>query len=216
MFNGFKWVWEECRWELANVKTFSNPGLILPGLRYLFAIFKLLSIGGWINRNYRYFTSQELKDSGYLYIFRRMDFYILLWIVLELLVTFLQHRSPQIFHEPWRIVVLGFASYRLFEIFQAWVCQFILTYKWDPINASRSLVIAFGGYWEVVVIGGIIRAVANQPGPLTNSITTMILNPANEGTSPIQYIQIMFVLLFIIVVAKQMVGKMSTVETDKE
>ena len=214
MSKGIKWVWEECSWEVANVKTFASPGLILPGLRYLFAIFKLLSVGGWINRKYRYFTSQELKDSGYMYIFRRMDIYILLWVVMELLAMLLILRSPTVAQGPALGFFLVVFGYRLFEIFQAWVNQFLLTYKWDPINASRSLVIAFGGFLEVAIIGGIIRAANNQSDVWTNSIQAMILNPANEGMSPVMYIQIVFVLLFVVVVAKQMIGRMATADRE--
>ncbi len=214
MFKGFKWVWEECSWEVANVKTFANPGFILPGLRYLFAVLKLLSFGGWINRRYRYFTSQELKDSGYLHIFFKMDIYVLCWIVLEFLAMFLVFRSPTVVQGSLLAVVLVVSSYRLLEIFQAWVNQYVLTYKWDPIDASRSLVFAFVGYWEITVIGAVVRMGTNHTGAWTNSLMTMILNPANEGALPIQYIQIMFAVLFAIVVVKQVVGRIAA--TDKE
>ncbi len=216
MSKGFRWVWEECSWEVANVKTFASPGLILPGLRYLFAIFKLLSVGGWINRKYRYFTSQELKDSGYMYIFRRMDIYILLWVILELLAMLLIIRSPAVMQGSALGFLLVVFGYRLFEIFQAWVNQFLLTYKWDPVNASRSLVLAFGGFWEVTIIGGIVRAATNQSDAWTNSIAAMLLNPVDEGVVPIMYIQIIFVMLFIVVVAKQVAGRMATADTDRE
>jgi hypothetical protein len=212
-------VWHKLKdwWEIEikNVRDSEMPGIFLPILKYTFAFFALLSIGAGINRRNRNLTSQEIRDKGLLYIIKRVDWYIFIWLVLELLAVCGIMTSPAFMLNSLYWLIIGFFSYRLFEIFQSWVSQFILTYKWDPINTNRSLVLAFEGYLEITLIGAVIRFTTSSEIPesfsasFSDSVMAMIANPKAETLNAIGYIQIIFSILFVAVVVQQVLARIS-------
>ena len=186
-----------------------KPGCILSLLRCFFDYIFLFSISKWLSQTKK---KQEKIKGGDLSPYRCVDIYVSVWLAIELVTTLV------IKYLDWPVISKQFAlscvfiflfSYRLFEIFQSWVSQFVLRYRWIAINANRSLVLAFVGYLEIAVIGTILRMIYEEASPLYNSVVSLIANPQLDYSSPIQYVQIMFSILFLAVVAQQIIARIS-------
>jgi hypothetical protein len=85
-----------------------------------------------------------------------VDWYVFAWFIFELFIFFLLLKIfPAIAsNHVFNIILLVLISYRLFDIFQSWISQFVLggvPAKWKPINIYRSLVLVFIGYFEVII-----------------------------------------------------------------
>jgi hypothetical protein len=212
------WFLEGYRYEIEEARLEEKPGLILPALRYVFAVLYLLSISKWITVKYQRYTSEEMKKQGKLVVYKIVDIYVIVWACVEVLSLLGILYAPATIHNSLRNLVLCLLSYRLLDIFQSWVKQFVLTYKWDPINANRSLILAFEGYLEIILIGAIIRFMCMPQLPIYSldeifrkSIMTMIANPeADKGCYAIIYTQVMFTILFLTVVTQQVLARISS------
>ncbi len=141
----------------------------------------------------------------------RIDIYATAWIALVVASAGVVHWRLI----PWlpRSLITAALSYRLFDIFQSWVSQFILTEKWQPVNVNRSLVLVFVGYVEITAIGAVVRLTTHQftsfGGALNQSVMTMVVNPQPEAGWPILFTQIMFAVLFATAVVQYVVGRLS-------
>jgi hypothetical protein len=214
------WICEWVRigyWhEIYEVRRQENHGYILGWLRYLFAILPLLTLHKWLTVKYQSYSSQELKNTGKLFIYKRVEIWdVLSWVILQGLIIIFILVWPIWVQNSLATVGIVFLCFRLFEIFQSWVSQFILKYEWDPINANRSLLLSIVSYLEIVAIGAIIRFMVSSTvdsialfTALRYSILATIANPSEKDMfGPILYTQIMFALLFLTTVIQQVVGR---------
>lgn len=133
-------------WYLYKVKLCWNNGWLIVVLKYLFVFFSKLSFGLLIT----YFIERKKGDEHrcrYLFV----DSYVTFWVGLIVLFSMLAINST-----PCCIldcIILIFLSYRLFEIFQSWVSQYILggvSEPWKTRNIYRNLVLVFLDYGEVI------------------------------------------------------------------
>jgi len=201
-----------------NEPKIQTAGFILSWLRYIIAVCYLLSFSKWISG-----TSKKQKqiDSFDLRPYRCIDIYVIVWLCIELLVTIWFAVCNIRYNTDVCLVntFVGLFCYRLFDIFQSWVSQFVLKSRWEAISINRSLVLAFVGYVEICIIGTFFRYVYGTISMWKNvhySVTAMIANPMEkESTSLIQYTQIMFAVLFLVVVAQHIMGKLAGAE-DKD
>ena len=184
-----------------------NLPCILRRLRCLFLFLYFLSFTKWI-------SGTKKADEKILYLdykpYQCIERYVISWLFIDsIAATVIGLYNLKIIPLVWVF------SYRLLDIFQSWVSQFILRSKWKAINVNRSLVLAFEGYIEITIIGAIIKYTYGQYrgnnflDALYDSVNTMIANPGNRA-SPIQYVQIMFAVLFVAVVVQHVVGRLSS------
>lgn len=141
-------MWREY-WRQGRPEIRWNEGWILDALRITFWFFSKLSV----SRVVVYFKEKKY-GIGHRKSYQSVDWYVLSWLIAEvsffiLLAIFDATRHNALFWIP-----LIFIFYRLFDIFQSLVSQYILggvTGKWNPINIYRSLVLVFIGYLEVTI-----------------------------------------------------------------
>lgn len=127
-----------------GVKPCWNDGWILDSLRVIFLVLSLLSIGVIAP-----YCIKEKYGVRCRYLF--VDWYVTFWVILIVVFSFLAIRNaPCLSHKNIVIVPL---SYRLFEIFQSWVSQYVLggvPIQWESRNIFRSLVLVFIDYGQVI------------------------------------------------------------------
>jgi hypothetical protein len=225
----FQYIRSECINEYSVVNKSPSPGFIVNWLRYLFTSFFLVSISKWIS------GTKKAEDM----IFRRdlrpykwIEIYVIIWLCLETvtlitieilvrtnIVSSVSSIINTALFSKLKILVLLIFSYRLFDIFQSWVGQFILGGKWKPISINRSLVLAFEGFVEIVLLGtllGISGGYYPRVGDgIETSLMTMLINP-EPGLNIIQYVQLLFAVLFIGVVVQHIIGRLSTNQFDND
>ncbi len=181
-----------------------NEGWILYIFRWLFSILNALSIC----RNISWCIVS--KSTKWAYIF--VDFYVSLWLGLIIWLFIRQAHIDYVNIVPcWLIAIV---SYRLFDIFQSWVGQFVLggvpKQGWQPISKYRSLVLVFLNYIETVVVFGFLALIFNDAfKDLTHrwdALYFSLRNAITIGTNvqPVKcidyvlfYTQMVFVLLFL-------------------
>ncbi len=199
-----------------EIQTPVNLPFILSCLRCIFSFLYLLSFSYWISGSRRKQKQIEQLDFK---PYRCIDIYNAAWLLIEVLAAIVIG-----FCQLQVIAFVGVFSYRLFEIFQSWVSQFMLRGRWNAINVNRSIVLAFTGYIEITIIGAIVKFtygqykhtdVKNFLDALYDSVKAMIANP-EEVASPIQYVQIMFAILFAAVVVQHVVGRLSQEKGDQD
>ncbi len=211
--------WNECVWEFRKVTSQKDPGFIVKGLRWMFAVFYLLSFSKWISGTLK---ARRKIDTGNLRPYSCIEIYVTVWFFIEVAVasTIASYHWPVIYSQSTlsHVFALFFVvlfSYRLFDIFQSWVSQYVLKSRWEAINVNRSLVLAFVGYIEITIIGAIIRFAYQQSSYFSdafyNSVMTVIANPQREDMGlAIMYTQIGFAILFLTAVAQNVVGRLSS------
>lgn len=216
--------WEESKREFEKVALEENPGFILKWLRYVFALFYLLSFSKWISGTSK---AGAKVDAGKLRPYLCIDIYVTVWFGIEVAIasTIACCHWPVIgsqsaFSHVFALAFVALFSYRLFDIFQSWVSQYVLRSKWEAINVNRSLVLAFVGYIEIAIIGAIIRSTYQQSNyfcdAFYNSVMTMIANPQHEDIGlAIMYTQIGFAILFLVTVTQHVVGRLVSKERRK-
>jgi len=183
-----------------------DEGWVFPCCKFVFFIISLLSLGaiapyraiGWrLNR----------KSCEFFFV----DSYIFIWALFIGVLSWLATTdSPCLLHN---CVLLGFLSYRIFEIFQSWVSQFITYEKeWTPINVYRTLVLVFVGYIEITFSFALIAFILkdNFQGincwiqalhySLGNAVTigSSITTPTTGIGYTLFATQLMFTLLFLV------------------
>jgi hypothetical protein len=208
---------EESKWEKEEdgKEKVEKPGYVLTVLRYVFGYLFLLSLSKWLSQTEK--KLEKIKDND-LSPYKCVDVYVTVWLAVELIMAIVIYFHDSLViskHLGLSCFFLGIFSYRLFDIFQSWVSQFVLRYRWNAINANRSLVLAFVGYLEVTIIGTIIRMIFEKKSSLYNSVVSLIANPQISDSSPIQYVEIMFSILFLTVVAQQIIGRISNKKDEK-
>ena len=140
--------------EWCNVKPLRRNGWILPLSRIIFFGLTKPSIG----RILPYIVTHCMKSRGMPGARRArgiltVDFYVAAWMVGTTYMSVAAHL------ETWPLsacVGIGLASYRLYEIFQSWMSQFVL-FRWHPHDLYRSLVLVFLGYLEVAASFALLR-----------------------------------------------------------
>lgn len=127
-----------------KVKPCWNDGWILPNLKSTFFLLSHLSIGVVIPD-----LLEKKHGSKCRYLF--VDSYVVFWVALVFIFTFITVKNDLV---PIRnCFFLALLSYRLFEIFQSWISQYVLggvRELWIPRNIHRSLILVFVDYMIVV------------------------------------------------------------------
>lgn len=211
LFKMCRCISAEWKYKIGEVKDqelglAKNPPFILYCLRLAFAFLSLLSGAQWIARTRKHRAMIEKND---LRPYRSIEKYAIGWLAFEfvpLAYLFIASVELVVF-----FVLIILLCYRLFDIFQSWVNQFMLAANFDAKNVNRSLVLAFLNYVEITLIGAIIRYRFQQPisfdKSLYGSVTAMIANPV-QGSSVIQYAQLMFAVLFATIVVQHLVNRL--------
>jgi hypothetical protein len=203
--------------EAQTLVQIKHPPFILSGLRRFFAILYLLTPSKWISGTKKH---QAMVRRNNFRPYRCIDIYVIVWLAFEFVALVYLFIVDTVLHRPIGsvelvvfIVLIIFFCYRLFDVFQSWVGQFVLKSNWNAIIINRSLVLAIIGYIEITLIGAIIRFISQQPiscwHSLYGSVTAMIANPTEKCGSPILYTQLMFAILFLVAVAQHLLGRLS-------
>jgi hypothetical protein len=197
------------RINIENKSVIKNDVFVVKSLRYLFGYFYLIDPSKWISGTCKH---KHLIARGDYKPYRCIEIYVLGWFAIEVFALVWLISRQVIFttvEMTFLKIIIPYLCFRLFSIFQSWVNQFILQKEWTAIDVNRSLVLALIGYAEIGIIGAIVRFTYQQicvGQALSDSIMTMIANPQGLS-SPIQYAQIMFSILFIVVVMQHIIGR---------
>ncbi len=192
-----------------------NEGWILDVLTWFFSILSILSLG----RNISWFIEYKTKSKKCAYIF--VDCYILIWLSSIIYLFIRQTRIDYGNIVPYWLV--GLTLYRLFEIFQSWVSQFVLggvpKRGWRPISKYRSLILVFLSYIEITVIYAIFALIFKNNfkdiKDWQDALYYSVRNAVTIGTSfdpngligyTLFYSQIVFVLLFLTAVVQSIIS----------
>jgi hypothetical protein len=219
----FWYVWHD--WEFRNElewqrqkqvgSKWTNPGWILRALRYIFMLLYMFTPSKWISGT----KEQHYRIKYYFYRkpYKYIDCFVVSWIIMEAAVLIWLHNSSRLLPEWLILILFGFYGFRLFDIFQSWVNQFILRYDWNAISTNRALVLNFVAYFEILLIGTFFRLI--YPGQICKiscneafrrSLMALIANPVEKDTAYfILYIQIIFSILFLTVVAQQVLSRIA-------
>jgi len=122
-----------------------DKGFLLPVLRSIFYCFHYLSVHRYI---------------PYLCYKRRyiaVEIYVIAWLSIEI-VLFLLTKEP-IVCSVCASLLSAVICYRLFDLFQSWVSQFVLGQESDPVNPLRTLILVLIGYAEIAISYAIITFV---------------------------------------------------------
>jgi hypothetical protein len=193
--------------ERSGPKTPPNAPFILSWLRHLFLFLSLVSYSYWLSLSQIH--QEKIRKQLDFKPYRNADIYVTIWLAFEVLAAV----TISVSHIQIVFLAVLF-GYRLLDIFQSWINQFLLSSKWNAINVNRSLVIAFVYYLEIIIMVAIIRITFDSnplktfSDSLSSSVNPMIANPG-QTPSPIQYVQIMFAVLFAAVVVQHVVGRLS-------
>jgi hypothetical protein len=122
----------------------------LDGSKWLFSWLEYASIGRVITALLTPSVNKRRPSKRNEY--KVVDTYITLWVAFFVLLVICPWFSGLASQHAYVFIVI--ASYRLFEIFQSWISQFVLggvPTAWRPVNVNRSLLLAFEGYFEITV-----------------------------------------------------------------
>jgi hypothetical protein len=188
----------------------TSPGFILPLLRFLFSGLHYLS-------PHKCFT-KHIKCEKIRYM--HVDAYETIWFII--LILFLVS-SGCFYQSCWFIWIASFfVAYRLFDIFQSWVYQFILMKGWSSVDVNRSLVLVFFDYIEIIISYAVLYFILqnNFSGSFCSvcqslyySVTTATMIGSNDWQpiKPWGYViffsQIIFAVLFLTVVVQHIIGR---------
>ena len=146
---------------------------------------------------------------------------LLVWVPFEIIIfcTFTSSVSASV---GWfRIFAAALLSYRLLDIFQSWVSQFIVSKDWQPINPYRSLILVIISFTEIILIYGtlsfIFQRAFSEPfltisESLYYSVTTATAigsswHPISVAGYALFYTQIMFSILFLTFVIQRILKR---------
>ncbi|MFC2063182.1 hypothetical protein ACFLS8_04500 [Chloroflexota bacterium] len=221
---GYCEYWTEYWW---GVKPCWNDGWVLDVARVIFWFLSKLSIIRaivfWKEKRYKRESSSYERERRKLY--QCVDWYVVSWIVI--LGIFTCFNAKNNISPPYNYVIIGFVSYRIFDIWQSWVSQFVLgsiSGHWNPRNLHRSLLLVFEGYGEIIIGYALLIFVfqaqfAGFEGMLSlrEAFGYSICNAVTIGSSQIHPItnwgyaifasQLMFVLLFLTSVVARIIGR---------
>lgn len=192
-----------------------RKGFVLHVLRFLFYCLWGLSLSLWIRSILQRYHPSCWKRNKYFIV----ESYVLFWFMVEILFLGLLICTSLVEEDWFLCLAAGFLSYRLFDIFQAWVNQFVLMemQEWKPIDPRRTLVLVFIGYVEIMISYAILAFVFQDTfskpfctvcQSLYYSVTTATTigskwEPISAGGYAIFYTQVMFAVLFVTAVIGQ-------------
>jgi len=179
----------------------------------VFGILILLSLGRWIPRIVKIIFKKPSAP------YHSVDLYITLWVIFLSLILFVFNDYTY----THKCIFLGLIAYRLFEILQSWISQFVLggvPEPWNPRNIYRSLVLVFIGYLEIIISYALLALILKNHfegiSSWQEALYYSIRNATTIGSSdvtPISCIgytvfgtQIMFVLLFLTAVVNSIIS----------
>ena len=205
--------WREDWWK---VKCFNNEGLILPSCNRLFFILEHLSLIIIIRKCIEKQGGLCFKQRQY----RATDIYTLVWFTILFVIFMLSIFSDCVITLP--PLYLAIISYRLFDIFQFWVNEYILgkIHSQPPVNMSRTLILNFINYGEITLSFSLIAFIQSHLFDgidcMTQAFYYSIRNAITIGSSDVTPIgfwghtifafQLLFVLLFLTVVVSNIIG----------
>ena len=205
--------WREDWWK---VKCFNNEGLILPSCNRLFFILEHLSLiiiirkcieRGFEKRGCLYFKERQNRAT---------DAYTLAWFIILVLFSIFSDCAITL-----PCLFLAIISYRLFDIFQFWVNEYILgkIHSQPPVNMSRTLILNLINYAEITLSFSLIAFIQSHLFDgidcMTQAFYYSARNAITIGSAEITPVgfgywifgfQIMFVLLFLTVVVSNIIG----------
>jgi len=147
-----------------------------------------------------------------------VEFYVWSWLAIQILFFLYFLACPSLVNVCWIIIPVAILGiYRLFDIFQAWVSQFILMEDPNWIDIFRTRILVFSGYTETIVIYAILAYIfsANFSQPFNDisqslyySVTTATTigsdwEPKTTGGYAMFYTQLMFSVFFVNAVLQQ-------------
>ena len=196
-------------------KTLFFEGWILDVLRWVFSVLSMLSLG----RDVQWVIEYKTKSKKYSYLF--VDCYVLIW--LGLIIFLFIRQSSVNYGNAFSYWLVGLITYRLFEIFQSWVSQFIIggvpKRGWRPISKYRSLILVFLSYIEITTIYAIFallfRNNFKDMKDYKDAFYYSVRNAVTIGTNfdpsgligqVLFYSQIIFVLLFLTAVIQSIIS----------
>ena len=179
--------------QSSELRTCWNDGWFLPLLKWFFWILSWLSLGRvipyWIENTYG-------KKARFFFI----DTYVFLWIVFVTTLAILEITSHILVLDR---IILSFLGYRLFEIFQSWVSQYILGGVPTPLhlhNPYRTLIIVFIDYVIMTLAYALFRVSSGSfSSGLRDSLNIAVFNiPSTQGVDCLLVTQITFAILFLV------------------
>ena len=207
-----------------------GAGLILPFLRWFFdrMLYRKSSLHYWLVVRRSEKRRKQVVQTRWeaMWPYRCVDRYVISWLALGItffLILSFVHGLNQQFVVRW--IFTSLLMYRLFDIFQAWVNQFVLMEEWKPVSPYRSLVLLFIGYIEIIISYAIIAFIFQtnfyiQSGTasicdgLYYSIRTAtfgsVWKPVTAGSYAIFYTQLIFAVLFITAAIQRILGRISS------
>jgi len=126
-------------WNRNKPRNLWNEGFIFDLVRSIFWFLDKVAVINLIKlfisrRQFRY-----LAVDTYIFILFAAESYLLA----SLHFSFLPRLSD--------LALQGFIWWRLFGLFRIWVTHFVISKDWDPINLSRTLILVFIGYLEIII-----------------------------------------------------------------
>jgi hypothetical protein len=152
--------------------------------------------------------------------YMHVDAHEIFWVVILILLLASSGCSSNCLFFTYLVLII--VIYRLVDIFQSWVSQFILMKDWIPADINRSLVLVFMGYFEIIVSYAIFYYIGQdnicksfssvwQSFYYSVSTATMIgsdiWKPMKLWGYATFITQIMFAVLFLTVVVQNIVGR---------
>lgn len=162
LFNGLKQTCSDDKKEL-KCSLAEGTGFALPFLRWFFEriLYKKLSLHYWlIARRYEKKKREKQDNTRWEDLWKRqyrcVDWYVISWLALGIVFFLLLfiHGLNQQCVVRWIFTI--FLSYRLLDIFQAWVKMFLLSEDPELRDPLRTLVLVLIGYFEIAVAYAVI------------------------------------------------------------
>jgi len=201
-------------WKQDRPNIYWKDGWILDVLRAVFWFFSRLSI----SRVIVYFKARKY-GSGHRKLYQCVDWYVFSWILI--LILFIIMVNVLSIRFPCSCIIVAFVSYRLFDTWQSWVSQFVLSAQWSPRSVYRSLVLVFLGYIEVTFLFSLLAFIFKDDFMgiycWSQSLLYGFGNAATigSGIAPVTgvgytlfAVQIMFTLLFLTAIINRIVSAM--------
>ena len=136
-------------WKQDRPRICWNDGWILDVLRTTFWFLSKLSISRVI-----VFLKEKRYGRRHRKVYQCVDWYVFSWVIVLIALTlFTLLMNIPATNPMATCIIIGIISYRLFDIWQSWVSQFVLggiSGQWKPRNIHRSLVLVFEGYLEII------------------------------------------------------------------
>lgn len=191
-----------------SVKPCWNDGFILDVIKVVLWVIRKFSIINCVV----FHIKKHHPDK---FVYRAVDSYVLFWFLLSIgFLVWLSNTTPNCI---FSIVFVVFASYRLLDIFQTWVGNFLLKDP-DLRNSYRTLILTFVGYGEVVFWYSILAFIfknnfidiGDWQQSLYYAMGTVTIGTDIKSNTPFGFVmfstQLMFTILFLSVVVNKIIS----------